>query len=112
MVLLFALLQCAAPLVHAHIDGDNQHTSSIQTTSQFNDTALEFNTHLAQSESATISLDSEFQRDVSSALTDHRLIAARTPSANTPYLNNQFVCIAATFFDRQHISPPRQAPPA
>ena len=111
MVLLFALLQCAAPLVHAHIDGDNQHTSSVQTATQPNDYSLELNSYLEQSESAAISLANEFQREVSSALIDHRLIAARLPSAHTPILSNQFICTATYFFDSQHFSPPRQAPP-
>jgi hypothetical protein len=111
MVLLFALLQCVAPLVHAHIDGNNEHTSSAQTAPQAHNYSIELNSYIEESESAAISLANEFQREVSSALTDHRLIAARLPSVHTPILTNHFVCTAAYFFDSQHFSPPRQAPP-
>jgi hypothetical protein len=111
MVLLFAFLQCLAPVVHAHIDGNNQHASATQTAPQPNIHSVELNTYLEETESATISIANEFQRETSSALTEHRTIKSRLPSPATAILSNQFICTEAYFFDTQHYSPPRQAPP-
>ena len=70
-LLLFALTQCFAPLVHAHVDGVESgnsihthdaphHFSSPETTSS----------HCESQELQCVSIDHEYQRSVSIVITD------------------------------------------
>jgi hypothetical protein len=72
LALIFALLQCAAPLVHAHVDG--QHSGllppSLETQS-LSEQFAQVDCSIEADESPAITIPHEFQRDDQPALVNH-----------------------------------------
>lgn len=82
LMLLFALLQCAAPLVHAHVNG--QHDGDISPPAlKTHHYAQTSNAHadctVGQDESAAISLPHELQRDEQPSLPQATVAGVPTP---------------------------------
>ena len=111
MILLFALLQSVAPFVHAHVDGNNLHSKSVQTVAQSNTHTAEMVASAEESESAAISIDNEIQREVSDTLADNLATPARFPASNLPLLIATLTNPWPTLVDIKYRYPARQAPP-
>ena len=79
LALTFALLQCAAPLVHAHVNGENSGLlpPPLETQHHLSDLLAQANCVIEAAESLAISLAPEFQRN------DHPAIP-QSSSANIP----------------------------
>lgn len=77
LALIFALLQCVAPLVHAHVDG--QHSGilppSLSAQSHSENESINSASSIEEYESPAISLAHEFQRD-------HQCAIAQPAQAN------------------------------
>ena len=113
-LLLFTLIQCVAPLVHAHVDGIQSsatfHAHGIPHY-QYQISAQELSrSHVESYESAAISIPHEIQRDNTIAILD---IAFTLSHPSSP----QQAKVSPYSHDSQHIStcayrkPPTQAPP-
>jgi hypothetical protein len=113
LALTFTLLQCAAPLVHAHVDGQLSGLLPPTFETQHHTTEQFVHTHdaLEENESAAITLPHEFQRDNQPVL-DHPA-AIHIPGI-PPALGIQIVAAATAspnIQPRYNKSHP-QAPPA
>lgn len=111
MILLFALLQSVAPLVHAHVDGHNFHANSVQTALQTNNQSIQFCSSAEEFESPAISLDNEIQREVNDTLADNLAPLPLLPASNIATLTVTSANSWPARIDNTYRHPPRQAPP-
>lgn len=71
LTLVFALLQCVAPLVHAHVDGQQSGILPplFSVQSHLEHASINSTSNVTNSESPAITLAHEFQRDHQCAIT-------------------------------------------
>jgi hypothetical protein len=113
-LLSFALIQCVAPLVHAHVDGIQSnaafHAHGIPHYQHLISTQELSRSHVESYESAAISIPHEIQRDNSLAIIDNAFTFSHPSSP-------QLTTVTPASHSSQHIStyayqkPPTQAPP-
>ena len=112
LLVLFALLQSVAPLVHAHVDGRQAGLLAPALTALHGAESVQLQSYVEESESPAISVADQLQRDDRGAVLP-LLALPRFAMAAQPMLLVQrpFVAIHATLLPRYQ-RPHPQAPPA
>jgi hypothetical protein len=85
LVVVFALLQCVAPLVHAHVNGEHVHahagvlSPALELHHSLASELSQASCYIEQHESPAISLAQEFQRNAQPALPSPSFIHTVNP---------------------------------
>ncbi|MDD4910966.1 MAG: hypothetical protein PHP57_01595 [Sideroxydans sp.] len=113
-LLSFALLQSIAPLVHAHVDGQNTHPTALAMSPALPFALIEHqHSVIEQDESQAIGLPHELQRDETPIITGSSTQLA-PPAAQSvlslfffKHLQSQAISVA--FITPHTLAPPRSA---